>query len=193
MEFYTPGICILVKEKPETIRKCRNTATACHNSEPHPLNSVNWNLLRICKSLWGHTISQGEKRAKKLENFSWLHLGLWQAVFPLNYSVLKTLHTFERLKISSRVKAATCFVLTTGMQSRIYNLLKHSKLALSWKYKLCCSSDLASILKKKETFWKDPKDSVVCCNSRSQWMLRLQRLVKDLLWKDAIGGGSLFV
>lgn len=127
MEFYTPGICILVKEKPETIRKCRNMATACHNSELHPLNSVNWNLLRICKSLWGHTISQGEKRAKKLENFSWLHLGLWQAVFPLNYSVLKTLHTFERLKISSRVKAATCFVLTTGMQSRIYNLLKQKK------------------------------------------------------------------
>lgn len=184
---------MLVNKKSKTIRKCRNKATACHITEPHPLNSVNWSLLGICKSSWGHTVSQHEQSREQGNHrtFLWLHLGLWQAVFPLNYLFLKILHTLERRQISSRVKAHTCFVLTTGTASGIYNLPKQKN--------ACSFMRAQTTLFFRSGLNTNKKGDILEGSKGFCGLLQLQKsmnaqaskkLVKDLPWKDAIGGGS---
>lgn len=187
---------ILANKNSKTIRKCRNKATACRITEPHPLNSANWSLLRICKSSWGHTIPQHEKSREQGNHrtFLWLHLGLWQAAFPLNYLLLKILRAFERLQISCRVKAATCFVLTAGTASGIYNLPKQKNVCSFMRAQTTLFFRSGLNTNKKGDILEGSKG--FCDLLQLQKSMNAQasrKLVKDLPWKDATGGGSLFV
>lgn len=115
---------LIKHQKKKKIRQCRNKATLYHiTSAPEFLES---RFLGNAKApvATKYTVwpwhGQYEKNMKQDNHRIHVHynLGLWQTVSPPNCSLLKIVHCFPRLQMSSIMKAAIRSALIISSQSR---------------------------------------------------------------------------
>lgn len=142
-----------------------------------------------------HISAWEEKRTRKSENF---FLTPFRSLTGCISSQLFASEDITCLrKTANKQQSESCYMLCPNYRHTIRYIIwkrkkKKNECSHSWEHKLCCFSDLASVLKKKG----DNLEGLRGFCGLLQKSMNAQgsgKPVKDLPWKDAINGGSLLV